>query len=490
MNEVQIRRSNKVLFIALTVVSFFVFIGLMSQLMSSGNAAVLSVVPMAVCAAAYIGDLIFYIIGKNGKKLLFYSAVSFSLTYAVILLSSPGNTPYPYMIPLILVFVCFLDRKVVFGASAVFLIVNLIKIVMIVSASQDIALVLEIVMIEFIITVVTVLTAIFGVNNVVKFFKESTEKIEAAAAQTNEMAHNVLNSSKDVQTHVNAGKQSVDEILDSTKAICSSMRDISDSAGATAETIQHQTEMTADIQEGIEETQECANEIAEIASDCNQLIENGVAAIKKINDEAEVSISASSVMKSAADEMQKKSDAVREIVGIILNISSQTNLLALNASIEAARAGEAGRGFSVVAEQIRTLAEQTKSATENISGIVNELSADAANVSEKVGDTVQISERQKDLIEETHSEFMSIETKMENLNRSILTVGESVANLRNANNQIVDAISSLSATSQEISANTEEAYNLSENNVQVVQKFTDMMEQIALEAEKLSEYSL
>lgn len=490
MNEIQIRRSNKVLFIALSVVSFFVFVGLMSQLATSGNAAILSVVPMAICAVAYIGDVVFYIIGRNGKKLLFYAAVSFSITYAVILLSSPGNTPYPYMIPLILVFVCFLDKKVVLGTSAAFLIINLIKIIMIVSASSDISLVLEVVMIEFIITVVTVITAIFGVNNVVKFFKESTEKIEEAAAQTNEMAHKVLNSSKGVQTHVSAGKQSIDEILDSTKAICSSMRDISSSAGATAETIEHQTHMTSDIQNGIHETQECANEIEEIASDCNKLIEGGVAAITKINEEAEISISASAVMKSAADEMQKKSDAVREIVGIILNISSQTNLLALNASIEAARAGEAGRGFSVVAEQIRTLAEQTKSATENISGIVNELSADAANVSEKVEDTVKISERQKDLIEETRSEFMSIETKMENLNRSITSVGDSVANLRNANNQIVDAISSLSATSQEISANTEEAYDLSENNVQVVQKFTDMMEQIALEAEKLSEYSL
>ncbi len=490
MNEIQLKRSNKVLFTALSVISFFLVVGLMSQLTSSGQEQILSIVPLIVCVITYIGNVIFYVTGKGKKRLLYYAAISFSVTYAFILLMCNGNTPYPYMIPLILVFVCFLDKRVVYGTCIWLIIVNIIKVITLIISANQILDVLEIIMIEFIIVAVTVVAAVCGVKNVKKFFEESSDQMENAAKQSKDMAEEVVLSSRDVQKELGIGKQSIDTILDMTKAICSSMKDISESTGSTAESIEQQTYMTSDIQHIIDETHGRANEIVEIASDCNMLIENGVNAITKINDEAEVSISSSLVMRKAAEEMQEKSEAVREIVSIILNISSQTNLLALNASIEAARAGEAGRGFAVVAEEIRMLAEQTKNATENISQIVNELSINATDVSSKVEDTVQVSERQKELIVETRTEFVSIAEKMKDLNHSIGAVGASVTNLRGANNKIVDAISSLSATGEEISANTEEAYSLSEKSVLIVQEFTDMMQRIAAEADKLSKYSV
>ena len=95
----------------------------------------------------------------------------------------------------------------------------------------------------------------------------------------------------------------------------------------------------------------------------------GKEAMDRLHQHVDASIHANDEMKVSVTELQNKTNQVKSITDIILNISSQTNLLALNASIEAARAGEAGKGFGVVAEEIRKLAELSKEAANRIQEI-------------------------------------------------------------------------------------------------------------------------
>lgn len=103
--------------------------------------------------------------------------------------------------------------------------------------------------------------------------------------------------------------------------------------------------------------------------------------------------------------LQERTEAVKSIADTIFSISSQTNLLALNASIESARAGEAGKGFAVVADEIRQLAEKTRSETESIAQILDELFKNAEDAATAVSCSIEATNAQDSMIAKASESF-------------------------------------------------------------------------------------
>ena len=186
--------------------------------------------------------------------------------------------------------------------------------------------------------------------------------------------------------------------------------------------------------------------------------------------------------------LQNKTKEVEEIAGMILNISGQTNLLALNASIESARAGEAGKGFAVVAEQIRQLAEQTKSSTEEITRIINELNENAVEVVKSVADSVDATASQNEKIITAAEAFEKVNTNMTELISDIKEMDRQIYGLSESNNKIVDNIDHLSAATEEVTASAEHVRKMSEQNLTYAERVKEAINLIGDTTDDMKQY--
>ncbi len=479
MREKHLRRTNRILFVVHTIAAIFITLGLVAQLAMAGLPPILSIGPILLNVLVYGVGIVMYQKYKCSVKYSSYVGIAFSVLYTVMLFVSGSNTPYPYMIPILLVLVIVMNKRAINICSGIFAFANVARVALTMANAPDPSLAIEGCMVEVIITVMVIIVSVMGVNLITRFFEESVNEVKEALS-ANELSTDRMRAvAVNVEGETNMAVEEASRGYELAQTINESMNNISDGVQTIVDAITQQTEQTQVIQEGIDETFNQTQSITTLMGHIEDALQSGVESMTALMDTVDIAIDGGQDMKKSADVLKDKSEEVRGIVDVIINISSQTNLLALNASIEAARAGEAGKGFAVVADEIRNLSEQTRKETDNITAILGELMDIANQVTDKVIRNVELSNSENELAKNADDKFNDIKGRVEELANNIRVVENQIDGLKESNSLIVDSVSTLSASSEEISAGTIEACDISAENLEIVQKFTDVIETIS-----------
>ena len=303
-------------------------------------------------------------------------------------------------------------------------------------------------------------------TNVAKVYNDdSIASAEAEQVRQKEIMDDVLTVADEVRKGTENAMDIISQLNESSQVVNNAMKDISDSTYSTSESIQTQTTMTQNIQESINITIQSSESMVHVARKSNELNQQNLALMEDLKQQSQVIAETNGDVSNAMKELQVRTKEVKSIADTIFSISSQTNLLALNASIESARAGEAGRGFAVVADEIRQLAEKTRVETENIARILEELTKNAQQATDAVSRSVEAAGVQDEMIEQVSHSFEEMSSNVNGLIGEIENIDNLLTSLAEANDQIVDNISNLSATTEEVTASSIQATEMTVENL-------------------------
>jgi|GEM_PF-616433 len=268
------------------------------------------------------------------------------------------------------------------------------------------------------------------------------------------------------------------EVALAADQVASAANEISSSSEQLSAGIKEQTNQTAQVSTAIEqmtativESSKNSSEAAEKAKEAASKSQEGSRLAENTSHGMDQIVNSSNVTAKNIEGLAVKATAIGEIIKVIDDIADQTNLLALNAAIEAARAGEQGRGFAVVADEVRKLAERTTKATKEVAETIKGIQADVTGANAQMADSQKIVVSGKELVQKTNASLNEIFTSIEAVQDMM--------------RQIATASQQQSAAAEQISKNVENVNRITKESAQGAEQSAAAAEELNRQAEEL-----
>lgn len=338
-----------------------------------------------------------------------------------------------------------------------------------------------------------------AIDNISNFNLEKNSDLERLSKKKNEfgvISESLINMSgklRNLVLTIKNNSDKVDEVsyelsditnknVRSIESVENSISEISKSAQSQSDDIQNEVVEIHDLSSEIDNVNEKTNETSNKIKNTSDLSERGMKIVSNLLACSDKNRFISEEIKNIVDEVDKKAKEISFIVDTINDIADQTNLLALNASIEAARAGENGKGFVVVAEEVKKLAEETSKFTNEIRDKINHVQQKSGQAVDSVNENISVVDENSQAVLGTNNIFKKLSEDLLIINENMDNVISYSKNMNSKKDYILDISQNISAISEETSASTDEIYTM-------VATQSEEMKKIYTKVENLQSYS-
>lgn len=322
---------------------------------------------------------------------------------------------------------------------------------------------------------------------------KDNDELGILAASFNKMVENIRNmilkvqkASEQMAAASHAISNSTEEIGSSSEGIAATVQELAAGSANEAEQSAKGYKLVSELSTKVEVISDRLTAASSNTSKMKHNSELGTGSLNNLENSFDRYLSSALVIADKAEKLSEASNSIKDILKTINTISEQTNLLALNAAIEAARAGEHGRGFAVVSEEVRKLAEQAALSTKEIQVIVDEVSQGITDINKLTGASKALIYNVKESIQGSKEALSDIAVSVNNTIDEISYLDKDIKEVDSVRLEVLSAVESIAATSQqsaaaaeEISASAEEQSASMEGIVSSIEKLDEMINSFA-----------
>jgi len=305
------------------------------------------------------------------------------------------------------------------------------------------------------------------------------DSLQMAAKEIGAGAEEIARSSHQVFNLANDTGQAAAQVSDGVDSLAAAASEGAVHAAKTSEVV-------IEMAQALGTAGKNAETVTYQSRDFMKIVDQGYKTMEKQLSFMEESSQAQEMVSGAVNDLNMKSGQIVTIVEMITGIADQTNLLALNAAIEAARAGEAGKGFAVVADEVRKLAEESAGAALNISRLITDIQNGMATTVKQIERTGEIIKQQGSAVKESQEMFIQIENGAQNIDNAIQEVSAVLEEMLAGVDEVVREVEGISGASQESAAATQQITALVVQQRDSIQDIVAAIGNLDQEAGKLS----